>query len=112
MAQRYGRQANGVMARHYGQGHAFADQHRDATPRFCYLYDHDHLGGFMFNSDQLLFHEVQYSDYLPGQLISQTMPASATMHEGMASQPVSMSATLHGADEAVHPQLSKAGRWL
>ena len=23
-----------------------------------------------------------------------------------------MRATLHGADESVHPQLSKAGRWL
>jgi hypothetical protein len=39
-------------------------------------------------------------------------PDRATLHGGMASQPTPASATLHGADEAVHPQLSKAGRWL
>jgi hypothetical protein len=39
-------------------------------------------------------------------------PDRATVHGGMASQPTPASATLHGADEAVHPQLSKAGRWL
>jgi hypothetical protein len=31
---------------------------------------------------------------------------------GFTRQPTQASATLHGADEAVHPQLSKAGRWL
>jgi len=39
-------------------------------------------------------------------------PESATLHGGLASQPMPASATLHGADESVHPQLSKAGRWL
>jgi hypothetical protein len=35
----------------------------------------------------------------------------ATLH-GISSHTLPMSATLHGTDEAVHPQLSKAGRWL
>lgn len=35
----------------------------------------------------------------------------ATLH-GISSQSMPMSATLHGADESVHPQLSKAGRFL
>ncbi len=39
-------------------------------------------------------------------------PERATVHGGMATQTMPASATLHGADEAVHPQLSKAGRWL
>jgi hypothetical protein len=47
-----------------------------------------------------------------GGLTRQTMPASAPVHGGMASQPAPMRAPLYGADEAVHPQLSKAGRWL
>jgi ParB-like nuclease domain len=35
----------------------------------------------------------------------------ATLH-GISSQTMPMSATLHGADEAVHPQLIKASRWI
>ena len=35
----------------------------------------------------------------------------ATLH-GISSHTMPMRATLHGADESVHPQLSKAGRWL
>jgi hypothetical protein len=39
-------------------------------------------------------------------------PERATMHGGLTSQTMPVSATMHGADEAVHPKLSKAGRWL
>jgi len=35
----------------------------------------------------------------------------ATLH-GISSHAMPMSATLHSTDEAVHPQLTKAGRWL
>jgi hypothetical protein len=42
---------------------------------------------------------------------SEASDERATLH-GIASHAMPMSATLHGADEAVHPQLSKAGRVL
>jgi hypothetical protein len=41
-----------------------------------------------------------------------SLPESATMHSSVASHAMPISATLHSTDASVHPQLSKAGRWL
>jgi hypothetical protein len=41
-----------------------------------------------------------------------SLPGSATLHGGMASQPTAVRATLHASDEAVDQPLVKAGRWL
>jgi ParB/Sulfiredoxin domain len=43
---------------------------------------------------------------------SQSAESSATLHEGVASESSHERATMHGMDDAVHPQLAKAGRYL
>lgn len=66
-----------------------------------------------WSSGQLKVRMATANDVLPAE--PDPFPVStgerATLH-GISSHTMPRRATLHGTDEAVHPQLSKAGRWL